>query len=57
MDEGILKVLSFVIGNLPESANVKKKMILSDKNAFQPEHKDVVFIVRPEISVMRKVIF
>lgn len=31
MDESILKVLSFVIGQLPENANVKHKVILSDK--------------------------
>jgi hypothetical protein len=31
MDESIIKVLSFVIGQLPESSKVKQKMFLSDK--------------------------
>ena len=57
MDEGIHKALSFVIGDFPESAKVRENFILSDEHVQEPAHKDVVFIVRPEISVMRQIIY
>ena len=53
MDESIIKVLSFVIGQLPDSSKVKQKMFLSDKYVVQPEHQTVIFVVRPDIDVIK----
>ena len=52
MDESILKVLSFVIGQLPDSSKKMQKMILSDKFVIQPENQTVIFAVRPNIDVI-----
>jgi hypothetical protein len=52
MDETILKVLSFVIGVLPDTCKVNEKMILSDTKVFQPKNNTVIFIVRPDRDVV-----
>jgi len=57
MDDTILKVLSFVIGVLPESAKVKQKMILGDKQVINPEHPTVIFAVRPDLDQVKKIIW
>ena len=56
MDETILKVLSFVIGVLPDSCKVNEKMILSDTKVFQPKNNTVIFVVRPDRDVVQQII-
>lgn len=48
IDSSIIKPLSFIIGSLPESANVVEKMVLSNR-IFEPNCSTIVFVVRPEI--------
>jgi len=57
MDESILKVLAFVIGVPPETAKVKQKVKLSDRYVITPEHQVVVFIVRPDMEQLKKIIY
>lgn len=57
MDETILKVLAFVIGVPPESAKVKQKVKLSDRYVITPDHPVVVFIVRPDLEQLKKIIY
>jgi hypothetical protein len=38
IDPSIIKVLSFVMGSMPESLNIKQRILLSERNIFQPAH-------------------
>jgi hypothetical protein len=53
MDETIIKMLSFVIGQLPESCKVRQKVVLSNKGMIKPANQTVIFIVRPDIDVIK----
>eukprot|EP00347_Sterkiella_histriomuscorum_P010829 403374767 len=56
-DEGLLKVLSFVFGTIPPQANIDQTLPLQDKNQLQPECDKVIFVVRPELDVIRSLIY
>ena len=51
-DESLIKVLSFVIGQLPASCNVKDKILLQDTAVIQPANKTIIFVIRPEIETV-----
>ena len=60
MEESLLKVLSFVIGNFPESAKVKQKITLYNKaiDKYIPnvDNSTVVFVARPDVDVVEQII-
>lgn len=57
MDESILKILAFVIGAPSEAAKIKQKVKLSDKYVITPDHGTVIFIVRPDLEQIKKIIY
>lgn len=34
IDQSLIKVLSFIMGNLPDSLNIKQKHLLTDSNIY-----------------------
>lgn len=54
-DEGLVKQLSFIIGDKPK--NVSEIILLQNRELMQPTCEKVIFIVRPELEVIRSVIF
>lgn len=40
------------MGSMPDTLNIKQRILLSDRNIFQPAHSTVVFLVRPELETM-----
>ena len=57
MDSSILKVLSFIIGTLPDTCKVAQKIILDHEKTYQPDNQTVLFIVKPDIESMKAIIY
>jgi hypothetical protein len=56
IDKSLIKVLSFVMGTLPENLAIKQKFLLDSTNVYQPSNPTVVFIVRPTIETMDAIV-
>ena len=54
-DEGLLKQLSFLIGDKPKG--VEQILALQSREVLHPSQERVVFVIRPELEVIRSVVF
>ena len=54
-DEGLIKQMSYIIGDKPR--NVTEIIQLQNREPMQPSQEKVIFIVRPELEVIRSLIF
>lgn len=57
-DQSLLKVLSLILGPRAPGQNTKEqRAILQDHTVMQPEHKTVIFAIRPEIDTVKKILW